>query len=70
MINCKTWSCALRASGGECGCLFSGVRCAVNLANYPGICWLAGTGRADDVVGIIDLHREMTALRPFRPIPL
>jgi len=50
--------------------LFSGVRCAVNLANYPGVGWLAGTGRADDVVGIIDLHREMTALRPFRPIPL
>ena len=31
---------------------------------------LAETERAEDVRRIIDLHREMTALRPFRPIPL
>jgi len=31
---------------------------------------LAETERAEDVRRIIDLHREMTELRPFRPIPL
>ena len=70
MIDCETWTCALRAGGSECGRLFSGVRCAVNLANYPGVGWLAGTERAEDVRRIIDLHRESSELRPFRPIPL
>lgn len=31
---------------------------------------LAETERAEDVRRIIDLHREMSELRPFRPIPL
>ncbi|MGL9616411.1 DUF1152 domain-containing protein [Bradyrhizobium sp. U531] len=31
---------------------------------------LGETERAEDVRRIIDLHREMTELRPFRPIPL
>lgn len=31
---------------------------------------LAETERTEDVRRIIDLHREMTELRPFRPIPL
>jgi hypothetical protein len=31
---------------------------------------LAGTERAEDARRIIDLHREMSELRPFRPIPL
>jgi hypothetical protein len=31
---------------------------------------LAETERAEDARRIIDLHREMTELRPFRPIPL
>jgi hypothetical protein len=31
---------------------------------------LAETERVEDVRRIIDLHRETTALRPFRAIPL
>lgn len=65
MIKHETWTCALRARGGRYGRLFSGVHCGDSAMGR-----LAEMELAEDVHGIIDLHREMSELRPFRPIPL